>query len=68
MHLRDAVRAMLDEAYADPTVEAVIAHTLPEHNPSTRVLERAGFAFDREHGGEWRWSHKQGAARAPGPP
>jgi [ribosomal protein S5]-alanine N-acetyltransferase len=40
-----AVRAMLREAFADPQVRAVIAHTLPEPGPSPRVLEKAGFAF-----------------------
>jgi [ribosomal protein S5]-alanine N-acetyltransferase len=40
-----AVRAMLAEAFADPDVRAVIAHTLPEPGPSPRVLEKAGFAF-----------------------
>jgi RimJ/RimL family protein N-acetyltransferase len=41
----DAVRAMLAEAFADPDVSVVIAHTLPEPNASTRVLEKAGFRF-----------------------
>jgi RimJ/RimL family protein N-acetyltransferase len=44
----------------------VIAHTLPEGNPSTRVLERAGFAYEAEAGeGEsraWRWRRERGAA------
>ena len=41
----EAVRAMVREAFADPEVRAVIAHTLPEPGPSPRVLEKAGFAF-----------------------
>ena len=41
----DAVRAMVREAFADPDVRAVIAHTLPEPGPSPRVLEKTGFAF-----------------------
>jgi [ribosomal protein S5]-alanine N-acetyltransferase len=40
-----AVRAMLHEAFSDPAVIAVIAHTLPEPGPSPRVLEKVGFAF-----------------------
>jgi [ribosomal protein S5]-alanine N-acetyltransferase len=40
-----AVRALLAEAFADPDVRAVIAHTLPEPGPSPRVLEKAGFAL-----------------------
>ncbi len=43
-----AVRAMTDEAFADGSVAAVIAHTLAEHNASNRVLEKAGFRFDGE--------------------
>jgi RimJ/RimL family protein N-acetyltransferase len=41
-----AVRAMLAEAFADPTVTAAIAHTLPRRNASNRVLEKVGFQFD----------------------
>jgi [ribosomal protein S5]-alanine N-acetyltransferase len=59
-----AVAEMLREAFADPEVEAVIAHTLPEHNASTRVLEKSGFAFDGEATeGEqavWRWRRGRG--------
>ena len=43
-----ATRAMVDEAFADETATAVIAHTLPERNASNRVLEKAGFRFDGE--------------------
>ena len=42
------------------TVRPVIAHTLPEPNASTRVLEKTGFvrdgdAVDDEVGAVWRW-------------
>ena len=55
-----AVAAMLDEAWAAPDVEAVVAHTLAEPNASVRVLERAGFTKDGECtdanvGALWRW-------------
>jgi [ribosomal protein S5]-alanine N-acetyltransferase len=43
-----AVRAMVEEAFADDGVEAVIAHTLAERNASNRVLEKMGFRFDGE--------------------
>ena len=43
-----ATRALSAEAFADPTVTVVIAHTLPERNASNRVLEKTGFRFDRE--------------------
>jgi [ribosomal protein S5]-alanine N-acetyltransferase len=42
-----AARAMVAEAFADGRVTRVIAHTLPEPNASTRVLENAGFRFER---------------------
>ena len=63
-----AVHAMLREAFADPAVRAVIAHTLPEPGPSPRVLEKAGFAFDGdviEHGrAAWRFRILDGALPA----
>jgi ribosomal-protein-alanine N-acetyltransferase len=50
-----AVRAMVEEALAHESVRAVIAHTLPERNASNRVLEKAGFQFEREVRGVWRF-------------
>ena len=55
-----AARAMVDRATATGAVHAVIAHTLAEENPSTRVLRRIGFHFkaevpDEEQGTVWRW-------------
>jgi [ribosomal protein S5]-alanine N-acetyltransferase len=44
----EATRAMLDQAFSEDMVQAVIAHTLPERNASNRVLEKAGFRFDGE--------------------
>ncbi len=43
-----AARAMVAEAFADDRVMTIIAHTLPEPNASTRVLEKVGFRFDAE--------------------
>lgn len=55
-----AARAMVAEAFADPAVTEVIAHTLPERNASNRVLEKLGFRFAEEtKEGEqavWRFS------------
>ncbi|HEV2787572.1 MAG TPA: GNAT family N-acetyltransferase [Solirubrobacteraceae bacterium] len=54
-----AVRKMLGEAWADPSVQAVIAHTLAERNASVRVLERAGFERTGERVDDgtavWAW-------------
>lgn len=55
-----ATKSMLTEAFADPEVTEVIAHTLPEPNASNRVLEKLGFRFAGEElEGEqtvWRFS------------
>ena len=55
-----ATHAMVTEAFADDRVTTVIAHTLPERNASTRVLEKVGFTYDGEaaEDGEvvWRYS------------
>jgi [ribosomal protein S5]-alanine N-acetyltransferase len=60
-----ATRAMVAEAFADERVTAVIAHTLPEHNASNRVLEKCGFEYEAEarEGGElvWRYSLVKGS-------
>lgn len=55
-----AVRELIAEAHAAGEVRSVIAHTLPERNASTRVLEKSGFLHDEtvedpEDGTVWRW-------------
>lgn len=52
--------SLLRIALASPQITKVIAHTLPERNASTRVLEKSGFAFvgdfeDPQDGHVWRW-------------
>jgi RimJ/RimL family protein N-acetyltransferase len=47
-------------AAASPEVCRVIAHTLPERNASTRILEKVGMKLvgevnDPEDGRVWRW-------------
>ena len=56
----EAARGMIEHAFAQPDVDHVIAHTLPEHNASTRVLKRVGMRFDEavedpDDGPIWRW-------------
>jgi RimJ/RimL family protein N-acetyltransferase len=65
-----AVAAMLREAYADPEVRAVLAHTLPERNASVRVLEKAGFARVGEavERGRTVWEFRHPGPQAPGDP
>ncbi len=53
-------RELLALAASSPLVRRVIAHTLPERNPSTRVLEKVAMRFvgevdDPEDGRVWRW-------------
>jgi RimJ/RimL family protein N-acetyltransferase len=39
----EAVRALADWAFSHPEVRKIIAETLPDNEPSIRVLQRAGF-------------------------
>jgi hypothetical protein len=53
-------------ASRSPVVRRIVAHTLPETNASTRVLERVGMTFvgeviDPEDGRVWRWQMQTGA-------
>lgn len=57
-----AVELMLEQARAADGVSLVTAHTLPEPNGSTRVLERTGFDRDPEPATEdgrpvWAWRY-----------
>jgi RimJ/RimL family protein N-acetyltransferase len=63
---RAAADALVERA-ARQGARRVRAHTLPEPNASTRVLRRAGFAYegevvDPEDGRVWRWERAAPAA------
>ena len=56
----EAARAIVDYAFASGQVRTIQAHTLPEQNSSTRVLEKCGFTLSGEiihptDGPVWRW-------------
>jgi RimJ/RimL family protein N-acetyltransferase len=56
-----AARALIEYARRDARVRLVRAHTLPERNASTSVLQKCRFEFvgavhDAEDGPVWRWS------------
>ncbi|MDO8297568.1 MAG: GNAT family N-acetyltransferase [Caulobacter sp.] len=56
----EAARGMVDHALAHPTVEHVLAHTLPVESASTTILRRLGLRFiqaltDPDDGPIWRW-------------
>jgi RimJ/RimL family protein N-acetyltransferase len=51
------------------TIRRVRAHTLPERNASTRILEKLGFerigeSVDPEAGQVWRWERDSAAHRS----
>ena len=59
-HATEAARAWVEQARA-AGVDRVVAHTLPDENPSTAVLRRLGFRRDGEStdpdaGVVWRWA------------
>ncbi len=56
----EASEGMIDYAFANPEVKRVDAHTLPERNASTGVLEKVGMKFlgavhDPDDGEVWHW-------------
>jgi len=56
----EAAAALVAFAFASGQLRLVRAHTLPEANPSTRVLLKCGFrhlgtVVDPEDGPVWRW-------------
>lgn len=56
----EAAAALAAFALAQPAVARVCAHTLPEPNASTRVLDKCGFrqvgtVTDPDDGPVWRW-------------
>jgi ribosomal-protein-alanine N-acetyltransferase len=56
----EAAAALVEFASRDARVTTICAHTLPETNASTRVLEKCGFRkvgeiVDLENNLVWRW-------------
>jgi RimJ/RimL family protein N-acetyltransferase len=61
---------LVELAEGSAGVRRVRAHTLPERNASTRILEKLGFerigeAVDPEAGQVWRWERDPAAHRSP---
>jgi len=57
----EAALGMIDYSFALPQVKRVDAHTLPERNASTGVLEKVGMkhlgaVIDPDDGEVWHWS------------
>jgi [ribosomal protein S5]-alanine N-acetyltransferase len=62
-----AIAAAMIEIARGEGLHSVIAHTLPQENPSTGVLRRNGFvrageAIDPDEGEVWRWRLELGTA------
>ena len=56
----EIAKALVVNAFNQPDVKTIIAHTLPEENESVSVLQKCGFRFvspieDPEDGLIWRW-------------
>jgi len=52
---------LIQAARSSPMVDSIIAHTLPETNASSRILQKVGMKFtgeviDPEDGRVWRWT------------
>jgi ribosomal-protein-alanine N-acetyltransferase len=59
-HATEAARELIAYAIASGRVHIIRAHTLPQHNASTRVLRKCGFTLmgevtHLEDGVVWRW-------------
>jgi RimJ/RimL family protein N-acetyltransferase len=59
-HATEAARELIAYAFASGQVRTICAHTLPQHNASTRVLLKCGFTLigevtHPEDGIVWRW-------------
>lgn len=58
---REAAQGLVEYAFAHPEIKRVDAHTLPERNASTGVLEKVGMKHvgtvtDPDDGEIWHWS------------
>lgn len=61
----EMTQGLVAHAFKDDAVHTVIAHTLGEENPSTKVLAKCGFVKTKdinhpEEGLIWKWELKKG--------
>jgi RimJ/RimL family protein N-acetyltransferase len=64
-HATEAAHELITYAFASGRVRTIRAHTLPQHNASTRVLLKCGFTLigevtHAEDGIVWRWEMTRG--------
>ncbi|MFZ6053035.1 GNAT family N-acetyltransferase [Halocola ammonii] len=60
----ELTNGLVQKAFSDSRVKSVIAHTLGEDNPSTKVLRKCGFKIvdeinDSDDGLIWKWELKK---------
>lgn len=60
----EMTKGLIQNAFKDHRVKSIIAHTLREENPSTRILKKFGFEMvqeinDPDDGLIWRWELKR---------
>jgi [ribosomal protein S5]-alanine N-acetyltransferase len=65
-HATEVATFLVDFAGREPRVKTICAHTLPETNASTRVLQKCGFkktgeVIDSENNLVWRWERAPGS-------
>lgn len=66
----EITRLLVHQAFANPAVSSITAHTLGEENASVKVLRKAGFAFSKalefkEEGTVWRWELLRASENGP---
>jgi RimJ/RimL family protein N-acetyltransferase len=60
----EMTKGLIENAFRDKRVKSIIAHTLGNENPSTKVLQKCGFEkvaemMDPEDGPIWKWELKR---------
>ncbi len=60
----EMTKGLIENAFRDERVKSIIAHTLAQENPSTKVLQKCGFEKvseinDPEDGLIWKWELKR---------
>src|SRR5688572_16364113 len=60
----EMTKGLMENAFRDERVNTIVAHTLGQNNPSTKVLQKCGFEKvdeinDPEDGLIWKWEVKR---------
>lgn len=60
----EMTKGLIENAFKDKRVKSIIAHTLGQENPSTKVMQKCGFEkveeiYDPDDGLIWKWELKR---------